>query len=73
MKVSEDVDATLEPERARDITIPGGCLLCGGDLAVRVDDGDAASYCPACRWISRPHLKRVEGSIHVIHPAGGLA
>ncbi len=73
MKALEDTETTAEPGPDHDITIPGGCLMCGGDLAVRVDDGEAASYCPSCHWISRPHLKRVDGAIHVIHPAGGLA
>ncbi len=57
----------------RDFQLPGGCLLCGGDLHVRVGAGTARSYCPRCRWLSRPHLRREDGAVHVVHPAGGVA
>jgi hypothetical protein len=57
----------------RDLRLPNGCILCGGELAVRVTAGTARSVCQACRWISRPHMHREEDGIHVVHPAGGLA
>lgn len=73
MKPAEELDTTAETT-PRDFSLPGGCLLCGGDLQVRVGAGRAGTFCPACRWISRPHMKRdEEGSVQVIHPAGLLA
>ncbi len=58
----------------RDLSLSEGCILCGGDLDVRITpSGAAASVCVSCRWISRPHMKREDGAVHVIHPAGGLA
>ena len=58
----------------RDFSLAGGCLLCGGDLQVRVGPGRATTFCGACRWISHPHMKRSdEGSVQVIHPAGLVA
>jgi hypothetical protein len=56
-----------------DVTLPAGCILCGGPLAMRVRDGAASTYCGACHWISRPHMRRSGGAIHVVHPAGGIA
>jgi len=69
-------DTTLAEENSaatQDVSLPGGCILCGGDLEVRMTEGAAASYCKSCRWISRPHMRREDGTVHVIHPAGGLA
>ena len=62
-------DATL----SRDFSLEGGCILCGGDLAVRLSPGRARTVCVSCRWISRPHMKRVADGVHVVHPAGLLA
>jgi hypothetical protein len=56
-----------------DVTLPEGCILCGGPLALRVREGTARTYCARCRWISRPHMRREDGAIHVVHPAGGVA
>lgn len=72
MKVERDV-TTEHAGEFRDIELPGGCILCGGDLAVRLAAGSAASFCTRCRWISRPHMRREEDGVHVVHPAGGLA
>lgn len=55
---------------SRDFSLEGGCILCGGDLAVRMSPGHARTVCKACRWISRPHLRREDDGVHVIHPAG---
>ncbi len=57
----------------RDFSLEGGCILCGGDLAVRVTAGAARTVCRSCRWISRPHMRHGENGVHVIHPAGGIA
>lgn len=56
-----------------EFTLPGGCILCGGDLDVRVTASGARSICKRCRWISRPHMVRGEDGVQVIHPAGGFA
>jgi predicted RNA-binding Zn-ribbon protein involved in translation (DUF1610 family) len=68
-----ETDTTLDLEETRDFELPGGCILCGGDLAVRMTEGQAASYCPSCRWVSRPHMRREDGHVYVTHPAGGVA
>jgi hypothetical protein len=56
-----------------DFSLEGGCILCGGDLQVRVTPGGARTVCMACRWISRPHMRREEDGVHVVHPAGLVA
>jgi hypothetical protein len=66
-------ETTYEDADTRDISLPGGCILCGGDLDVRLAEGTAASVCMKCHWISRPHMKREDGAVHVIHPAGLFA
>jgi hypothetical protein len=58
---------------SRDFSLEGGCILCGGDLSVRVSPGRARTVCMACRWISRPHMRRDEEGVHVVHPAGLMA
>ncbi|WP_242345027.1 hypothetical protein [Anaeromyxobacter terrae] len=60
-------------DATKDLRLPNGCLLCGGDLDVRVTDGAARSFCGHCRWISSPHMQRHEDGIHIVHPAGGIA
>jgi hypothetical protein len=64
---------TIETDGGRDFSLEGGCILCGGDLEVRVTAGAARSVCRACRWISRPHMRRGDDGVHVVHPAGGMA
>jgi len=73
MRPEEETRAEAAEGREEDVTLPEGCILCGGPLALRVRDGTARTYCGVCRWISRPHMRRAGGAIHVVHPAGGLA
>jgi hypothetical protein len=64
---------TRDQEGRHDLAIPGGCILCGGDLAVRFNAAGAVSYCPTCNWLSRPRVRREEGNVYMMHPAGGAA
>jgi hypothetical protein len=61
-----------EPE-TKDFSLEEGCILCGGVLHVRLTPQGARTVCKACRWISRPHMKREEDGVHVAHPAGLVA
>jgi len=60
----------IESVEGGDFTLTEACVLCGGDLAVRLTAGSARTYCRSCRWISRPHVSRSEDGVHVFHPAG---
>ncbi len=64
---------TVEAEGRRDFSLEGGCILCGGDLDVRVTAGTTRTVCRTCRWISRPHMVRADEGVQVIHPAAGIA
>ena len=55
------------------MAIPEGCILCGGDLAVRFNGAGAVSFCPRCNWLSHPHVRRENGNVYMMHPAAGLA
>lgn len=45
-------------EQPGDFTLPDGCLLCDGELAVRATPGGLAySYCAHCKWLSRPRVR----------------
>jgi len=61
-----------EPDRAfeegQDVALPGGCLLCGGDLALRISASGAQTFCPACRWLSRAIVRREGETVHIVHP-----
>ena len=57
----------------REVRFPGGCIVCGADLEVRIGDGWAASYCRACRWVSRPLLCVRGAEIRLLHPPGANA
>jgi hypothetical protein len=54
----------------KDFSLEAGCILCGGDLQVRVTPGGARTVCVVCRWISHPHMRREDDGVHVVHPAG---
>ena len=56
-----------------EVRLPGACLVCGGDLEVRLSGGRAGSYCRACHWISRPYVERHSGEVHLAHSPGGYA
>ena len=71
MKLNRQVAA--EPPAALDLQIPGGCIACGGVLAVRVTAAGTRGYCQRCAWLSRPTLWRQDGAVHVAHSAEGLA
>ncbi len=57
---------------AADFTLPTGCPLCGGELAVRMTPGISYSYCAHCHWLSRSHVAVGPDSVRVGHPPGGL-
>ena len=36
-----------------EVELPEGCVICGGDLHVRMIGDGAMSYCPSCHHIGR--------------------
>ncbi len=59
----------VEVESTREFQLPGACIVCGGDLAVRIGPGTARSLCLSCHWMSRPQLRRDDDGVEVVHPA----
>ena len=55
-----------------DFTLPTGCPLCGGELAVRMTPGTSYSYCARCHWLSRSRVAVGPNTVRVGHPPGGL-
>jgi len=50
----------------KDFTLPEGCLVCGGDLPVRVTaSGGAHAVCKKCGWFSRPVLTVKKSGLEV--------
>jgi len=67
------LNASIDPgEGAADFTLPTGCPLCGGELAVRLTPGTSYSVCAHCMWISRSHVAVGPNSVRVGHPPGGV-
>jgi hypothetical protein len=60
-------------EKGAELMLPGGCILCGGDLAVRVTPVGAASCCRPCRWISRPRVVLSREGLQVSYQPAGQA
>ncbi|HVP67650.1 MAG TPA: hypothetical protein VMT17_10355 [Anaeromyxobacteraceae bacterium] len=58
---------------AAEFTVDGGCVVCGGPMAVRVTPGAARGYCPRCAWISRPLVWQAGGGLAIAHPPLALA
>lgn len=63
-----------KPESFADFTLPGGCMLCGADLEVRVSPGAGAhSYCSTCHWLSRPLVQMAKEGLTVSYASSGIA
>jgi hypothetical protein len=66
------IDAKPE-ERTADMTLPGGCAVCDGDLVIRVAPGSARGFCASCHALSRPQVRLVEGQLQIAYPMEGQA
>jgi len=60
-------------EKVTEFTIPEGCLLCGGDLPVRVTASGANSVCKKCGWFAKPQLKVTHDGFEVSYQTTGVA
>lgn len=68
------VDVTLnESGKAAEFTLAGGCLLCAGDLRVRVSEAGAFTFCPHCHWISKPAVAFRDGALTVAYNSTACA
>ncbi len=58
-----------DTDSARDFDLPGACVVCDGDLAVRVNGGSARTVCRRCGWFSTPSFHSHGQGVHLLHPA----
>jgi hypothetical protein len=66
--------ASLKPAQgSRDVRLRDACLLCDGDIELRVGPSGAYTYCRTCRWLSHPTMHREGSRVRVVHPAAGRA
>jgi hypothetical protein len=54
-----------ETATTKELVLPEGCLVCGGDLPVRVTASGAYAVCKACGWFSRPVVVVKQGGLEV--------
>ena len=47
------VNVTKVSDGVSEVELPAGCVICGGDLYVRMNAETAMSYCPHCHHIGR--------------------
>ena len=66
-------EARLVDEKTAEMTLPGGCLVCGGDVRLRISPHAARTVCAHCEWIGYPEVKRVKGGLHVNYTPTGHA
>jgi len=62
-------DPQAEAATLRDLHLPGACIACGGDLAIRLSPAGARSWCGRCRWVSRLELQQQEEGLQIVHAA----
>lgn len=42
--------------KAQETTVPSSCVVCKGDVHLKVTDGQALAFCPTCHYVARPLL-----------------
>ena len=42
--------------KTTETTIPSSCVVCQGDVHLKVTDGKATAFCPTCHYVSKPLL-----------------
>jgi hypothetical protein len=68
-----DVTIKKNTDESADLELPGGCLLCGGPVSVRVSPNGTYSVCVPCRWLARASVSFRPGGIDVMFATVGAA
>lgn len=53
-----------------DLTIPEGCMICGGDLEVRMSPEGARAVCVKCHWLTKPTISVTQQGLAVRYEVG---
>lgn len=64
---------TIDSSESAETTLPSACLVCGGDLALKVSGRRAVSYCKSCHWVGKPEVTVTFNGLKVFYKPGGLA
>lgn len=67
------IEAPTRPAEPLEMHLEAACPACGGPLELRIAGASAGTYCRACRWISRPSVRRHGEEIVLAHPLAGHA
>jgi hypothetical protein len=54
-------------------TLPNACVLCGGDVELKVTGKLARSYCKTCHWVGKPDVSVTFDGLRVAYKPTGLA
>jgi hypothetical protein len=66
--------APVERDQAAEFVLAGGCMLCAGDIHVKVTpNGGAYTCCGSCRWISHPSIEMGKDGLQVSYTSVGQA
>jgi hypothetical protein len=69
-----EVTVKQNEDQSADFNVPGGCGLCGNELAVRVSPAGAWAVCQSCRWIFHPQMQpRGNGALEMTVPPAAEA
>ncbi len=65
---------TVAEVQGTEFTLPEGCLVCSGDLQIRVTPGAGAQgICLSCRSFSKPRVSMTHRGLKVLYAASGEA
>jgi hypothetical protein len=67
------MELRTNPEAIAETTLPDACVVCGGDVHIRVMHGKATSVCNACHWIGHPSVKVDHDGLKVSFEPGAAA
>lgn len=60
-------------EQGTELSVPGGCLVCEGELRVRLTHGAVWGYCERCRWLTQAEVRMEKDGLHLSHGIPVLA
>jgi hypothetical protein len=56
-------EVTILGERTAELTLPGACPTCGGDVQLRLSPDGARTWCPACHVIGKTKVAFGPGGV----------
>ncbi|MEW6435398.1 MAG: hypothetical protein AB1730_28210 [Myxococcota bacterium] len=66
-------EVTIVNERTAELTLTAACVMCGGDVQLRVSPDGARTYCPTCHVIAKPKVFFSPHGFHLAEERPALA